>query len=86
MRSMNEDVTHRDILNRVGAVEERVVRVETIQKSHAELAQEVRDDVKEVKKAVTRMVGFGAGVAAAISVLWIALVAAWNWIRQGGNT
>ncbi len=83
---MDEDVTHREILDRISDVEGRLVRVETRQQAHSELAHEVRDDVKEIKRTVTRMVGFGAGVAAAISVVWIAAVAAWNWIRNGGNT
>lgn len=82
---MNDDVTHKDILDRVGRVEERVVRVETTQHANAAIAKEVRDDVKELKKAMTRMVGFGAGVAAAISVLWVLLVAGWNWIRHWGQ-
>ena len=80
------DVSHRDILDKIDNVQERVVRVETRQQEHSKLAGEVREDVKEIKKTLTRMVGFSAGVAAAVSVIWIAILGAWNWIKYGGNT
>jgi len=83
---MADDLSHRDIVERVAKVEERVIRVEAIQDGHAALAKEVRDDVKDIKKTLTRMVGFSAGVAAAVSVIWIAILGAWNWIKTGGNT
>ena len=80
-----DDVTHKDILARVAHVEERVIRVEVTQESHSAVAKEVRDDVKEIKKTLTRMVGFSAGVAAAVSVIWIAILGAWNWVKGNGS-
>jgi len=66
--------THREILD-------RVIKVEVRQDEHAKIANEVRDDVKDIKKAQTKMIGFFAGAAAAVSVFWVAGLAIVKWVK-----
>lgn len=88
---MSDEVSHKHIIDRVnelgescGILGERVAKVEERQELHWEVAKEVRDDVKQIKANTTRMLGFGAGIAATVTVIWAAIVATWEFLR--GNS
>jgi hypothetical protein len=57
--------------------------VERIARLTREDMKEVRDDMHEVKAALTKWKGLGAGIAITVSCFWAVLIAIWGFITGG---
>lgn len=61
---------------------ERIAVLETQQAELKKQIQEMRQDIKDIKKAVTSWRGIVLGIFLTVSFIWTALLGFWNMIKH----
>lgn len=61
---------------------ERIAVLETQQEDLKQKIQEMRQDIKDIKKAVTSWRGIVLGIFLTVSFFWTALLGFWNMLKH----